>query len=163
MHKTQVTYPGVEQNEHTRTRLTHTLEVSEIARAISRTLGLNEHLTEAIALGHDVGHTPFGHEGEDFLNSVLQGKESEGSTTTPILNKFKIPSPGFDFKHNYQSVRMLFSWEGEHFDGSKHQYERGMNVSYKTLEGILKHSSIRYNYGDKKKGNYTHIPRLSTI
>jgi len=163
MHKTQVTYPGIEQNEHTRTRLTHTLEVSEIARAISRTLGLNEDLTEAIALGHDVGHTPFGHEGEDFLNSVLQGKENEGSTVTPILNKFKIPSPDFDFKHNYQSVRMLASWEGEHFDRVKNQYERGMNVSYLTLEGILKHSRIRYNYGDKKGKLYSYPDIINNI
>jgi len=156
MHKTQVTYPGIEQNEHTRTRLTHTLEVSEIARAISRTLGLNEDLTEAIALGHDVGHTPFGHEGEDFLDRVLQGKEKEGSTANSILDKFKIPSPGFDFKHNYQSVRMLHSWEGEHYDEKKHQYERGMNVSYTTLEGILKHSRIRYNYGDRQGELYNY-------
>jgi|LSQX01.1.fsa_nt_gb dGTPase len=149
MHKTQVTYPGIEQNEHTRTRLTHTLEVSEIARAISRTLGLNEDLTEAIALGHDVGHTPFGHEGEDFLDRVLQGKEKEGSKAHSILDKFNISNPDFDFKHNYQSVRMLHSWEGEHYDETKNQYSRGMNVSYTTLEGILKHSRIRYNYGER--------------
>lgn len=70
-HKTQVFLSP--EGDHYRTRLTHTLEVSQIARTISRALRLNEDLTEAIALGHDLGHTPFGHEGERALNSVLSG------------------------------------------------------------------------------------------
>lgn len=82
-HKTQVFLSPV--GDHYRTRLTHTLEVAQIARTISKSLRLNEELTEAIALGHDLGHTPFGHAGEDALNSVC----SEG------------------FAHYKQSVRVV--------------------------------------------------------
>ena len=83
MHKTQVFISP--EGDHYRTRLTHTLEVSQIARTISRALNLNEDLTEAIALGHDLGHTPFGHTGEDALNSIWPG----------------------GFRHNEQSVRVV--------------------------------------------------------
>ena len=83
MHKTQVFIAP--EGDHYRTRLTHTLEVAQIARAIARALGLNEDLTEAIALGHDLGHTPFGHTGEDALDELLD----EG------------------FRHNEQSVRVV--------------------------------------------------------
>lgn len=82
-HKTQVFLSPV--GDHYRTRLTHTLEVSQIARTIARGLRLNEDLTEAIALGHDLGHTPFGHAGESVLNSLVPG----------------------GFKHNLQSLRMV--------------------------------------------------------
>lgn len=143
MHKTQVTYPGAENNEHTRTRLTHTLEVVQISRAITRALNLNEDLAEAIALGHDLGHTPFGHEGEDFLNKACHGLETEGSNLVPIKEKYDLFDIPFEFKHNYQSVRVLQTWES------------AADVSYPTLEGILKHSSIYhkntshpYNYPD---------------
>lgn len=83
MHKTQAFIAP--EGDHYRTRLTHTLEVAQIARTISRSLGLNEDLTEAIALGHDLGHTPFGHLGEDDLNDVVPG----------------------GFHHNEQSVRVV--------------------------------------------------------
>lgn len=82
-HKTQVFLSPFD--DHFRTRLTHTLEVSQIARTISRSLNLNEDLTEAIALGHDLGHTPFGHCGESVLNEIVKG----------------------GFKHNIQSVRVV--------------------------------------------------------
>lgn len=82
-HKTQVFLAPA--GDHYRTRLTHTLEVSQIARTIARALRMNEDLTEAIALGHDLGHTPFGHAGEDILNRL----HPEG------------------FKHYYQSVRVV--------------------------------------------------------
>lgn len=88
-HKTQVFLQP--EGDHYRTRLTHTLEVSQIARTISRALRLNEDLTEAIAMGHDLGHTPFGHTGEDVLN--------------------KITSCGFE--HNKQSLRVVDVLEGE--------------------------------------------------
>ncbi|HOB19761.1 MAG TPA: deoxyguanosinetriphosphate triphosphohydrolase [Candidatus Atribacteria bacterium] len=87
-HKTQVFISP--EGDHYRTRLTHTLEVSQIARTIARALGLNEDLTEAIALGHDLGHTPFGHTGEKVLNSI----SSNG------------------FKHNVQSLRVVDVLEG---------------------------------------------------
>ncbi|MBC7343933.1 MAG: deoxyguanosinetriphosphate triphosphohydrolase [Clostridia bacterium] len=82
-HKTQVFIAP--EGDHYRTRLTHTLEVSQVSRTIARALGLNEDLTEAIALGHDLGHTPFGHAGEEALNEVVPG----------------------GFKHNEQSLRVV--------------------------------------------------------
>lgn len=87
-HKTQVFISP--ETDHNRTRLTHTLEVSQISRSISRALCLNEDLTEAIALGHDLGHTPFGHSGEQILNEICP----------------------FEFKHNLQSVRVVEKIEG---------------------------------------------------
>ena len=89
MHKTQVFLSP--SKDHYRTRLTHTLEVSQIARAISRGLSLNETLTEAIALGHDLGHTPFGHIGEDVLNNICE----------------------HGFMHNEQSLRVVDFYEKE--------------------------------------------------
>ncbi|MEN6338953.1 MAG: deoxyguanosinetriphosphate triphosphohydrolase [Clostridiaceae bacterium] len=88
-HKTQVFLSP--QGDHYRTRLTHTLEVSQIARTISRALRLNEDLTEAIAMGHDLGHTPFGHSGEDVLNQLLPG----------------------GFEHNVQSLRVVEKLEND--------------------------------------------------
>ena len=88
-HKTQVFLSP--QGDHYRTRLTHTLEVSQIARTISRALRLNEDLTEAIALGHDLGHTPFGHSGEDVLNALLPN----------------------GFEHNEQSLRVVEKLEND--------------------------------------------------
>lgn len=112
MHKTQVfVSPG---GDHFRTRLTHSLEVAQIARAISRELGLDEDLTEALALAHDFGHTPFGHAGEEALDEVMQ------------------PYGGFD--HNDQSLRILTRLE--------HRYAAfdGLNLTWETLEGIVKHN-----------------------
>ena len=88
-HKTQVFLAP--QGDHYRTRLTHTLEVSQIARTISRALRLNEDLTEAIAMGHDLGHTPFGHSGEDVLQTLVRG----------------------GFEHNVQSLRVVDKLENE--------------------------------------------------
>lgn len=96
-HKTQVFLSPL--GDHYRTRLTHTLEVSQIARTISRSLCLNEDLTEAIALGHDLGHTPFGHMGERVLNELCPG----------------------GFKHNEQSLRVVKTLEGK--DGLNLTYE----------------------------------------
>ena len=117
-------------NEHIRTRLTHTLEVTQIARTIARMVGVNEDLTEAIALGHDVGHTPFGHIGEYVIHELLTGKDER-----KILSKFNIDpeTVGIGFKHNYQSLRMLMDVEGGYSS------YKGLNISYHVLEGILKH------------------------
>ena len=87
-HKTQVFISP--EGDHYRTRLTHTLEVAQIARTIARALRLNEDLTEAIALGHDLGHTPFGHTGEEALNNIFPG----------------------GFRHNEQSLRVVDVLEG---------------------------------------------------
>lgn len=109
MHKTQVFLSP--EGDHFRTRLTHTLEVSQISRIIARSLGLNEDLAEAIAMGHDLGHTPFGHNGEDSLN--------------------KIHKDGF--KHNEQSLRVVDLLETS-------QHGPGLNLTFEVRDGILNHS-----------------------
>ncbi len=100
-----------------RTRLTHSIEVSQIARSITSTLGLNESLAEAIALAHDLGHTPFGHVGGDTLDECLK-------------------ADGFSngFEHNFQSFRVVSKLEKRYKDFD------GLNLTFATLEGILKHS-----------------------
>lgn len=119
-HKTQV-FLDPEQ-DHYRTRLTHTLEVAQIARTISRALRLNEDLTEAIALAHDLGHPPFGHAGEQALDEVLQEY-----------------LPGKRFRHWEQSLRVVDVLER---DG------RGLNLTHETREGILHHSKGRSDLDD---------------
>ena len=111
-HKTQVFIDPEE--DHYRTRLTHTLEVAQIARTIARALRLNEDLTEAIALGHDLGHTPFGHAGEEALDEV-----------------YREYAPGASFRHNEQSLRVADVLER---DG------RGLNLTLEVREGILHHA-----------------------
>lgn len=88
-------------DDHCRTRLTHTIEVAQIAKNISQSIGLNVDLTEAIALGHDVGHTPFGHVGERFLNLLMNG-----CYDTRKFNK-NLPENEKGFKHNWQSLRVV--------------------------------------------------------
>ena len=110
-YKTQVFVPH--EGDHYRNRLTHTLEAGQIARTIARALRLNEELAEAIVLAHDLGHTPFGHAGERVLARLMK---DEG---------------GFD--HNRQSLRIVDLLE-ERYPGF-----RGLNLSYETREGILKH------------------------
>ncbi|MFA5634911.1 MAG: deoxyguanosinetriphosphate triphosphohydrolase [Anaerovoracaceae bacterium] len=109
MHKTQVFLAP--EGDHFRTRLTHTLEVSQIARTIARSLGMNEDLAEAIAMGHDLGHTPFGHNGEDFLNE----RHEKG------------------FKHNVQGLRVVEILEN-------HGTMTGMNLTAEVKDGILNHT-----------------------
>ena len=111
-HKTQVFV--FHEGDHYRTRLTHSLEVAQIARALARQLGLDEDLTETLALAHDLGHPPFGHAGERALDSCLKAHG------------------GFD--HNAQSLRVLTSLE--------HRYPEfdGLNLTWEALEGIVKHN-----------------------
>lgn len=111
-HKTQVFLHH--EGRHYRTRLTHTLEVSQIARSLSRALGLNEDLAEAIALAHDLGHPPFGHAGERVLDEKMQD------------------FGGFD--HNMQALRAVTLLENRYADHD------GLNLTWETLEGILKHN-----------------------
>jgi dGTPase len=122
-HKTQVFV--YHEGDHYRTRLTHSLEVAQIARSISRTLGLNEDLAEALALAHDLGHTPFGHAGEDALEEVMA------------------PFGGFD--HNDQTLRILTRLE--------HRYAEfdGLNLTWETLEGTVKHNGPLIGPGIVKK------------
>ena len=100
-----------------RTRLTHSLEVAQIARSVARSLRLDEDLTEAIALAHDLGHTPFGHTGQDSLNACMK--------------------PYGGFEHNLQSLRVVDTLEQRYaaFDG--------LNLTFETREGILKHCSLK--------------------
>ena len=113
MHKTQVFLAP--EGDHYRTRLTHTLEVSQVSRTICRALGLNEDLTEAIALGHDLGHTPFGHNGEAVLNEIHPG----------------------GFRHNEQSLRVVELLESN-------SERTGMNLTYEVRDGILNHSGAGF-------------------
>jgi len=101
-----------------RTRLTHSLEVAQLGRSIARSLGLNEDLVEAIALAHDLGHTPFGHAGQDALNQCMQGHDG--------------------FEHNLQSLRVVDELE------ERYPAYNGLNLSFETREGILKHCSKRH-------------------
>jgi dGTPase len=124
-HKTQVYVPY--DGDHQRTRLTHTIEVSQISRTIARALRLNEDLAEAIAMGHDLGHTPFGHSGEKVLDRIMSGEDD-----ADCLDKKLMKSAG-GFKHNYQSLRVVDSLE-------KRYDHDGINLTYETREGILKHT-----------------------
>lgn len=112
-YKTQVFIPH--ERDHFRTRLTHTIEVAQISRTLARNLGLNEDLAEAVALVHDLGHTPFGHSGEDVLDELL--RDIGG------------------FNHNRQSLRVV--------DILEQRYEKfpGLNLSYEVREGIVKHET----------------------
>src|SRR5262245_43709183 len=93
-HKTQVFLSP--EGDHYRTRLTHTLEVSQIARTISRALRLNEDLTEAIGLGHDLGHTPFGHAGEAILNEIVPGGFRHYETRLRVVEKLEAGGNGLN-------------------------------------------------------------------
>ncbi len=104
-----------------RTRLTHSLEVAQLGRSIARTLQLNEDLVEAIALAHDLGHTPFGHAGQDALNACLQGRNPDSA----------------GFEHNLQSLRVVDTLE------ERYPAYDGLNLTFETREGILKHCSGR--------------------
>lgn len=121
-HKTQVLL--LPEGDHYRTRLTHTLEVSQIARTIARCLRLNEDLTEAIALGHDLGHTPFGHMGERILDRIARSRGKSG------------------FQHASQSLRVVERLEK---DG------KGLNLTFEVRQGILQHSKgqadVRQSFG----------------
>ena len=115
MYKTQVFVNH--EGDHYRTRLTHTLEVAQIGRTVALALGLNETLTEAICLAHDLGHTPFGHAGQDALNACM--RDFGG------------------FEHNLQSLRIVDLLE------EKYAAFDGLNLSFETREGILKHCARR--------------------
>ena len=111
-HKTQVFIEH--EGDYFRTRLTHSIEVAQVARTISGVLGLNAELTEAVALAHDLGHPPFGHTGEDALNVLME------------------PYGGFD--HNAQALRIVTNLERHYADFD------GLNLTWETLEGIAKHN-----------------------
>src|SRR5690348_16549011 len=125
-HKTQVFV--YHEGDHFRTRLTHTLEVVQIARSLARALGLDEDLAEAAALAHDLGHPPFGHAGERALDDCLKG------------------AGGFD--HNAQALRIVTSLE--------HRYAQfdGLNLTWETLEGLVKHNGPLTTHDGKPAARY---------
>ncbi|MCS6760941.1 MAG: deoxyguanosinetriphosphate triphosphohydrolase [Candidatus Devosia symbiotica] len=125
-HKTQVFFEH--DGNHFRNRLTHTLEVSQMARSMARALHLNEDLAEAVALSHDLGHTPFGHAGERALHSAMA------------------PYGGFD--HNIQAMRVVTRLENRY---AEHD---GLNLTWETLEGILKHNGPLTNPDRTHFGKY---------
>ncbi|MEJ8554249.1 dGTP triphosphohydrolase [Tepidibacter sp. Z1-5] len=127
-HKAQIY--SHEKGDHFRTRLTHSLEVSQIGRSLAINLGLNEVLVEAISLGHDLGHTPFGHQGERTLDKIMSGEDD----LSKKLN-YKIDFGGF--KHNFNSLRILDQIE------KKYENVKGLNLTWQVLEGILKHTKVK--------------------
>ena len=141
-HKTQVFVNT--DGDHYRTRLTHSMEVSQIARTLARSLGLNEDLCETLSLSHDLGHTPFGHAGEDVLSECM------------------VNYGGFD--HNIQTLRIVTSIE------KKYYKFKGLNLTIETLDGLIKHNGpvknlLKYkkilnNNLFKKKINFKTYPSL---
>lgn len=147
--KTQIYLTGTDDNK--RNRLTHTLEVSQIARTVSRALGLDCDLTEAIALAHDLGHTPFGHAGEQILHEIMVPNSPISIKDSPLSNPALLDSSAikeslFGFKHNIQSVRIAATIENNYGNF-------GLNLTNFTLWGILHHSSTTYKQG-KVNTNY---------
>jgi len=131
-HKTQVFVEH--EGDHYRTRLTHSLEVSQVARTIANVLKINSDLTEAIALAHDLGHTPFGHTGEDSLSNCM--KNFGG------------------FNHNTQSFRIVSILEKSYAEFT------GLNLTWETIEGIVKHDGPLDN---REKRNYQFFERISEL
>jgi len=125
-HKTQVFV--YHEGDHYRTRLTHTLEVAQIARSLARALGLDEDLAEALALAHDLGHPPFGHAGERALDECLAG------------------CGGFD--HNAQALRIVTDLERRYADFN------GLNLSWETVEGLVKHNGPLVDRAGAAVGRY---------
>src|SRR5262247_328829 len=126
-HKTQVFV--FHEGDHFRTRLTHTLEVAQIARSLARALGLDEDLAEALALAHDLGHPPFGHADERALDESLAG------------------FGGFD--HNAQALRIVTDLERRYADFN------GLNLSWETLEGLVKHNGPLVDRAGVAVGRHT--------
>ena len=141
-HKTQV-FVNIE-GDHYRTRLTHSMEVSQIARTLARFMGLNEDLCETLSLAHDLGHTPFGHAGEDTLNECMYNLG------------------GFD--HNLQTLRIVTILENKYYKFS------GLNLTAETLDGLIKHNGpiidlkffeqIHKNFFFMNKIDFTTFPSL---
>ena len=122
-HKTQV-FVNTE-GDHYRTRLTHSMEVSQIARSLARSLGLNEDLCETLSLAHDLGHTPFGHAGEE------------------VLSEFMLNHGGFN--HNIQTLRIVTYLEKKYYKFN------GLNLTIETLDGLIKHNGPVKNINIYKK------------
>lgn len=158
--KTQI-YTVNAVDDHRKNRLTHTLEVAQIARTIARALGLDQSLAEAIALGHDLGHTPFGHAGENMLHDimsprvaekcvVLEGSpfsKHEKASIREIISdekKAKVLKYAYGFKHNIQSARMAAMLERGYKADDGSNRDIGLDLTNYTLYGMMTHSSLVY-------------------
>jgi dGTPase len=124
------------EGDYYRTRLTHTMEVAQLARSVARALGLNEDLVEAVALAHDLGHTPFGHSGEDALAELMAGHGG--------------------FEHNSQSLRIVEVLE------ERYPEYPGLNLTYEVRESIIKHRT-RYDEADASRYNPQQGPLLEAM
>lgn len=171
--KTQI-YTVNAVDDHRKNRLTHTLEVAQIARTIAKGLDLDEDLAEAIALGHDLGHTPFGHAGEETLHAIMtpkiEGKtiDLEGSpytkphadVTSAIRNAVSgYEKYAFGFKHNIQSVRVAAKLETAYRTNDESKESLGLNLTNYTLYGMMIHSKLKYDKHDEETDaapNYYH-------
>lgn len=126
------------EGDHYRTRLSHTLEVSQIARSIARALMVNEDLAEAVALAHDLGHTPFAHIGEDYLSECMEKYDG--------------------FEHNDQSLRVLTKLE------RKYPGWPGLNMTWETLEGVVKHNGpVKIKAGEKLPATLKDIQTMTDL
>lgn len=158
--KTQIYTIG--SDDHKRNRMTHSLEVAQISCTISKALGLNCDLTEAIALAHDFGHTPFGHAGEQMLNMImcpnkefLKNTIFFGASEADIKKQIRVEGKKiplfnddnmFGFKHNIQSVRVVSILEDSYRDDKGSNI--GLNLTNYTLWGIMNHSGLKYKDSD---------------
>lgn len=147
-HKTQV-FPYYVA-DHYRRRLTHSIEVSQIATTLARGLCINETATEAIALGHDLGHTPFGHGGEEALNKATMAEIEDG------VNPYDFSVPVFGFNHCLQGIECVSRIENPYWQNGKGF--PGLNLSYDVREGILKHIKKRDEAPKQKEKGYPEEP-----
>jgi len=157
-HKTQVFPHYVE--DHYKRRLTHSLEVAQIATTVARALKLNEAATEAIALGHDLGHTPFGHAGEKALNKILtaESKVLDPGIRKEIGKLKKLKSkkvPIFGFDHCVHAIEVVSRIEKEYDHETNHG---GLNLTFDVRNGILKHMCSREDTKIKKERPFSNIP-----
>lgn len=165
--KTQI-YTVNAVDDHRKNRLTHTLEVAQIARTIAKGLHLDEDLAEAIALGHDLGHTPFGHAGEETLHAIMTPRIKNKTIAlegSPFSKRSFSDMPGdisdtvakkaldyaYGFKHNIQSVRVAAMLENGYRSNDEPKKNLGLNLTNYTLYGMLVHSKLKYNSEDTEK------------
>jgi len=169
-HKTQVFPHYVE--DHYKRRLTHSLEVSQIATTVARALRLNEVATEAIALGHDLGHTPFGHAGETALNKILNLKLTDRNKTIQQLQNTirseidnpsaysndNLPIPIFGFDHCVHAIEVVSRIQEDYDFETGHG---GLNLTFDVRDGILKHMCERTSVDEKRERPFSNIADLT--
>lgn len=152
--KTQIYTTGID--DHQRNRLTHTLEVAQIARTIASALGLNCDLAEAISLGHDLGHAPFGHAGEEILQQLMTHNDKEKIDNSPFNTFDEQLQDMCGFKHNIQSVRVAARIEDNYG-------QFGLNLTNYTLWGILNHAELSYSSSFSGEKNVAYLNDLQHL